>query len=147
MLEVCPAIAQGRPKMQVHPLGIGGKSDPARLVFNGKTGPAILISLVDMGGRLRLVVNDVDCVEAPEMPKLPVARVMWKPAPNLQIAAEAWMLAGGAHHSVLSFDLTAQHMRDYAEILGIEFIHIHKATCINELKRDLFFADLVWKLQ
>ena len=147
MLEICPAIAAHRPKIQVHPLGIGGKSDPARLVFNGKTGPAILISLVDMGGRMRLVVNDVDCVEPPEMPKLPVARVMWKPAPDLQTAAEAWMLAGGAHHNVISFDLTAQHIRDYAEILGIEFVHINKSTCINELKRDLFLLDIAWKLK
>ncbi|MFR3995770.1 MAG: L-arabinose isomerase, partial [Turicibacter sp.] len=103
--------------------------------------------LVDMGGRLRLIVNDIECVKPFDMPNLPVAGVMWRPEPNLQTSAEAWILAGGAHHSVLSFDLTADHMRDFAEMMDIEFVHINKDTDINELKRDLFLADLAWKLK
>lgn len=147
MLEVCPTVSATRPKIEVHPLGIGGKADPARVVFNGKSGAAILVSLIDMGGRLRLIVNDVECVDPFDMPNLPVAGVMWKAMPNLQISAEAWMLAGGAHHSVLSFDLNADHMRDWAEIMDIEFVHINKDTTIIDLKRDLFFADVAWKLK
>jgi len=147
MLEICPSIASDKPRIEVHPLGIGGKSDPARLVFAGKSGAAIVVSLVDMGGRLRLIVNDIECVEPYEMPKLPVAATMWKPLPNLEISAEAWILAGAAHHSVLSFDLTADHMRDWAEMMDIEFIHINKDTNIPDLKRDLFLADLAWKLK
>ena len=147
MLEICPSIASGKPRIEVHPLGIGGKSDPARLVFAGKSGSAIAVSLVDMGGRLRLIVNDIECVEPFEMPNLPVAATMWKPMPNLEISAEAWILSGAAHHSVLSFDLCADHMRDWAEIMEIEFIHINKDTTINQLKQDLFLADLAWKLK
>jgi len=147
MLEICPTIAQDKPRIEVHPLGIGGKADPARLVFAAKTGPAIVASLVDMGGRLRLIVNDIECVEPFEMPKLPVARAMWKPMPNLEISAEAWILSGAAHHSVLSFDLTATHMRDWAEMMDIEFIHINKDTTIDNLKQNLFLADLAWKLK
>lgn len=147
MLEICPTIGQEKARIEVHPLGIGGKSDPARLVFAGKSGDAIVASLVDMGGRLRLIVNDIECVEPYVMPKLPVAATMWKPLPNLEISAEAWILAGAAHHSVLSFDLTADNMRDWAEIMDIEFVHIHKDTNIADLKRDLFLADLAWKLK
>ncbi len=147
MLEVCPTVAANRPKIEVHELGIGNKTAPARLVFDGKSGSAIVASLVDMGGRLRLIVNDIECVEPFDMPNLPVAGVMWRPEPSLQVSAEAWILAGGAHHSVLSFDLTAEHMRDWAEMMDIEFVHIHKDTNINDLKRDLFLADLAWKLK
>ena len=147
MLEVCPTVAENKPRIEVHPLGIGGKSDPARLVFSGKAGPAIVASLVDMGGRLRLIVNDIECVPPFDMPNLPVAGVMWKPLPNLQISAEAWILAGAAHHSVLSFDLNATHLRDWAEMMEIEFVHINDQTTIEELKRDLFLADLAWKLK
>ena len=147
MLEVCPTVAANKPKIEVHELGIGNKTAPARLVFDGKMGSAIVASLVDMGGRLRLIVNDIECVEPMEMPNLPVAGVMWRPEPNLQVSAEAWILSGGAHHSVLSFDLTADHMRDWAEMMDIEFVHINKETKINDLKRDLFLADLAWKLK
>ena len=147
MLEVCPTVAANKPKIEVHELGIGNKTAPARLVFDGKVGSAIVASLVDMGGRLRLIVNDIECVEPMEMPNLPVAGVMWRPEPNLQVSAEAWILSGGAHHSVLSFDLTADHMRDWAEMMDIEFVHINKETKINDLKRDLFLADLAWKLK
>ncbi|MBP3909116.1 MAG: L-arabinose isomerase [Turicibacter sp.] len=147
MLEVCPSVAANKAKIEVHELGIGNKSAPARLVFDGKSGHAIVASLVDMGGRLRLIVNDIECVEPFEMPNLPVAGVMWRPEPSLQVSAEAWILAGAAHHSVLSYDLTADHMRDWAEMMDIEFVHINKETKINDLKRDLFLADLAWKLK
>jgi L-arabinose isomerase len=147
MLEICPTIAEDKPRIEVHSLGIGGKSDPARLVFAGKSGDAMVASLVDIGGRLRLIVNDIECVVPFKMPKLPVAATMWKPMPNLEISAEAWILSGGAHHSVLSFDLTADHMRDWAEMMDIEFIHINKDTTINHLKQTLFLADLAWKLK
>lgn len=147
MLEVCPTVSANKPKIEVHELGIGNKTAPARLVFDGKVGSAIVASLVDIGGRLRLIVNDIECVEPMEMPNLPVAGVMWRPEPNLQVSAEAWILSGGAHHSVLSFDLTADHMCDWAEMMDIEFVHINKETKINDLKRDLFLADLAWKLK
>lgn len=147
MLEVCPSVSATKPQIEVHELGIGNKAAPARLVFDGKAGQAIVASLVDMGGRLRLIVNDIECVEPMQMPNLPVAGVMWRPQPSLQVSAEAWILSGGAHHSVLSFDLTAEHMRDFAEMMDIEFVHINKETNINDLKRDLFLADLAWKLK
>ncbi|MGL4373196.1 MAG: hypothetical protein ACRCS6_05380, partial [Turicibacter sp.] len=123
------------------------RTAPARLVFDGKQGQAIVASLIDMGGRLRLIVNDIEAVKPYEMPNLPVARVMWKALPSLQVSAEAWIVSGAAHHSVLSFDLNADHMRDWAEIMDIEFVHINKETTINELKRDLFLSDLAWKLK
>jgi L-arabinose isomerase len=147
MLEVCPSLAAEQPKIQVHPLGIGGKEPPARAVFKAKAGKAIVVSLVDMGNRLRMIVNDIECVEQPqEMPKLPVAGVLWKPAPSLKTSAEAWILAGGAHHSVLSFDLTAQQMADFAEITGIEFIYINKDTTIPDFHKELFYNDIAWRV-
>lgn len=148
MLEVDPTIADGMPTIEVHDLGIGGKSAPARMVFDGKEGGVILASLVDLGGRMRLIVNDAVAVKPlKDMPKLPVARVMWKPLPDLQTSAEAWILAGGAHHTVMSYTLNADHMRDFAEMVGIEFIHINKDTNINDLKRELMFNDIAWKLK
>jgi len=147
MLEVCPTIAKDRPKIQVHPLGIGDREDPARLVFKAESGKAIVVTLVDMGDRLRMIVNDVECKEQEhDMPNLPVAGVLWKPLPNLQTSAQAWIYAGGAHHSVLSYTLTAEHMRDFAEIIGIEFIHINESTEINALKKELFYNDVAYKL-
>ena len=147
MLEVCPTLAADKPKIQVHPLGIGDREDPARLVFKAQTGDAIVVTLVDMGDRLRMIVNDVECKEqVNEMPKLPVAGVLWKPLPCLQTSAEAWIYAGGAHHSVLSYTLTADHMRDFAEIMGIEFVHINKDTNINEFRKELFYNDVAYKL-
>lgn len=147
MLEVCPSIAKDRPKIQVHPLGIGDREDPARLVFKAKAGSAVVVTLVDMGDRLRMIVNDVECVEQEhDMPKLPVAGVLWKPQPSLQTSAEAWMYAGGAHHSVLSYSLTADHMRDFAEIMGIEFLYINKDTDLNNFKKELFYNDVAYKI-
>ncbi|MDR0248342.1 MAG: L-arabinose isomerase [Oscillospiraceae bacterium] len=145
MLEVCPTIAEHKPKIEVHPLGIGGKNPPARLVFNGKPGKAVCVSLVDMGGRLRLIVLDVQAIEIPfAMPRLPVARVMWKPEPDFFIGCEAWLLAGGAHHTVLSYDTNAEEMADLAEIIGIECVHIGKGTDIAALGRELRMGNLLW---
>ena len=148
MLEVCPSIAAARPRVQVHPLGIGGKADPARLVFDGSSGPATLTTLVDLGDRFRMIVNDVEAVTPPHaMPRLPVARVMWKPLPGLTAASEAWILSGGAHHSVLSYGLTAEHLRSLADILGVEFVHIHRGTDVDDLADRLRLGDAVWKLK
>jgi len=148
MLEVCPSIAEKTPNIEVHPLGIGNRNPPARLTFNSATGNAILISLIDMGGRFRMIVNDIKVVSPlHSMPKLPVASVMWKPMPDLQTAAQAWILAGGAHHSVLSFALNADILRDFAEMTEIEFIHIGEKTDIVELKKELLWNDLAFKLK
>lgn len=147
MLEVCPTLAGDKPKIEVHPLGIGGKEDPARLVFKGRPGDAIVASLVDMGGRLRLIVQDIEAVDPIyEMPNLPVARVMWRAMPDLLTGAECWILAGGAHHTVLSYALNASHMQDFAEMMGIEFVHINKDTKVDEFKQMLFLQDIAWKL-
>ncbi len=146
MLEVCPTVGRDKAKIEVHPLGIGGKNPPARLVFEGKAGPAIAVSLVDMGGRLRLIVNDCEAVKPIlDMPNLPVARVMWKPLPDLKTAAEAWIIAGGAHHTVFSYDVTAAQMRDWAEMLDIEYVHIGKETEMNAFSQQLLLADTVWR--
>lgn len=148
MLEVCPSIAADKPSIEVHPLGIGGKDDPARLVFEGESGKAIVASLIDMGGRLRLIVNDIMAVKPiMEMPNLPVARVMWKPLPNLETSAEAWLLAGGAHHSVISFALSADELRDWANMMDIEFIHITEDIDIHRFKQELMISDIAWKLK
>ncbi len=148
MLEVCPSLAANKPRIEVHPLGIGGKADPARLVFEGHPGKAIVVSMVDMGGRFRLIVQDVEAVKPIyEMPNLPVARVMWKAMPDLKTGAECWILAGGAHHTVFSYSLTATQMQDFAEIMDLEYIHIGKDTTIEGLKQLLFLQDIAWKLK
>ena len=148
MLEFCPSIAADKPRMEVHPLGIGDREPPARLVFEGHPGSAIVVSLVDMGGRLRMIVQDVTAVKPIyAMPNLPVARVMWRPMPDLITGAEAWILAGGAHHTTLSYDITAEQMQDFARMMDIEFVHIDKDTKINQLEKELFLADLAWKLR
>lgn len=148
MLEVCPTIAMDRPRVEIHPLGIGDREAPARLVFDGHEGAAIVVSLIDMGGRLRLICQDIECVKPfMKMPKLPVARVMWKPAPNLQVGVECWILAGGAHHTVLSYDVTAEQMKDWARMMDVEFVHIDKDSTADALEHDLFLSDLAWKLK
>lgn len=135
MLEICSSIADAKPSCEVHPLGIGGKEDPVRLVFNVAAGNAINASLVDMGNRFRLIVNEVEAV-APmaDLPKLPVARVLWDCKPNLDIAATAWILAGGAHHTVYSQVLTTEYMEDFADIAGIELLVIDEKTTIRDFK-------------
>lgn len=148
MLEVCPSVAAERPRIEVHPLGIGDREDPARLVFEGKEGDAIVVSLVDMGGRLRLICQDIHCVKPIlPMPNLPVARVMWQAMPDLKTGIECWITAGGAHHTVLSYDVTAEQMKDWASIMGIEFVHITKDTTVDSLEKELFLNDLAWKLR
>ncbi len=148
MLEVCPSLAAGTPKIEVHDLGIGGKDAPARLVFEGKEGPAIVATLIDMGGRMRLIVNDIQCIKPiMPMPNLPVARVMWKPMPNLEDSAAAWILAGGAHHSVISYTVTAEQLRDWANIMGIEFVHITKDLDLDAFQDHLLLSDIAWKLK
>ena len=148
MLEVCPSVAAARPKIEVHPLGIGGKADPARLVFEGHPGRAVVVSLIDMGGRLRMICQDIECVKPIcEMPNLPVARVMWRPEPDLLTGVECWIQAGGAHHTVLTYDLTAEQFEDFARIMDIEFVHISKDTTAESLEKELFFSDVAWKLR
>ena len=148
MLEVCPCVAADKPRIEVHPLGIGDRQPPARLVFEGKAGDAIVASLIDMGGRLRLVVQDIVCVKPiMPMPNLPVARVMWKAMPDLTTGVECWITAGGAHHSVLSYDVSAEQMKDWARMMDIEFVHITKDTTLEALEKELFLNDLAWKLK
>ncbi|PXX25466.1 L-arabinose isomerase [Arenibacter sp. ARW7G5Y1] len=138
MLEICPSVADKKPSCEVHPLGIGGKEDPVRLVFNSPAGPAINVSLVDLGNRFRLIVNEVEAV-APmgELPKLPVARVLWDAKPDLEIAATAWILAGGAHHTVYSQAVKTEFIEDFAEMAGVELVVIDKNTTIRQFKDQL----------
>ena len=146
MLEVCPSFACERPAIRVEPLGIGDREPPARLTFKAQAGPAILATIIDMGNRFRMIVNDVECVTQPhDMPKLPVSAVLWKPLPDLETSAEAWILAGGAHHSVLSYGLNADVLRHFAEIMDIEFVHIGAHTDIPALRQALRCNDVIWK--
>ena len=149
MLEVCPSLADTRPRIETHHLGIGmNEEDPARLVFDGKSGPAIVVSLVDMGGRLRLIAEEVTCIKPiMPMPNLPVARVMWRPMPDLETAIECWITAGGAHHTVLSFDVSLEMMKDFANIMGIEFVKIDSKTTVETLEEKLMLADIAWRLK
>lgn len=148
MLEVCPSVAAERPAVEVHPLAIGGKGDPARLVFEGRPGPAIVVSLVELGGRLRLICQDIEAVKPLHpMKNLPVARVMWRAEPDLLTGIECWIAAGGSHHTTLSYDVTAEQMRDWARIMGVEFIHIARDTTVEKLERELLWNDLAWKLR
>lgn len=145
MLEICPSIAAGKPSLEVHPLGIGGKEDPARLVFNTPAGPAINASLVDMGNRFRLIVNDVDVVAADnDMPKLPVARALWVPKPNFKDGLAGWIYAGGAHHTGFSQAITAEYMADYADIAGLEYLHITDGTTIHDLKNEIRWNEMYY---
>jgi L-arabinose isomerase len=147
MLEICPSIADGKPSAEIHPLSIGGKSDPVRLVFNGAAGPAVNASIVDMGDRFRLIVNKVNAV-VPEqpLPNLPVARSIWNPEPNLKVAAAAWIFAGGAHHTSYSQALTAQHLEDFAEMASIEYLLIDSNTTLANFKKELRWNDLYYRL-
>jgi len=145
MLEICESIADGRPSCEIHPLGIGGKADPVRLVFNSASGPAINASMVDMGNRFRLLVNEVVAVDPIQsLPKLPVARVLWKPYPDMKTGCAAWILAGGAHHTCYSQNLTAAHMEDFAEMAGIEYVLIGKNTNLYNFKNELRWNDLYY---
>ena len=148
MLEVCPSLAADKPRIEVHHLGIGDRQPPARLVFEGKEGDAIVVTLIDMGGRFRLICQDIVCVKPiMDMPNLPVARVMWEAMPSLETGLECWITAGGAHHSVLSYDVTAEQMKDWARMMDVEFVHITKDTTVASLEQELFLNDLAWKLK
>jgi L-arabinose isomerase len=147
MLEICESIAAGKPKLEVLPLSIGGKADPARLIFDANTGPAVCASIMDMGQRFRMVVNVVDVVPTDEpLPNLPVARALWLPRPNLKTAAAAWIHAGGAHHTGFSYFVTADHLRDFAEMAGIEFLLIDENTRLEEFKKELRWNDLYYHM-
>ena len=146
MLEVCSSIADGPISIKCQPLSMGDREDPARLVFTSKEGKGIATSLIDLGNRFRLIINEVDCHKTErEMPKLPTATNFWTPQPNLKVGAEAWILAGGAHHTAFSYDLTTEQMVDWANMMGIEAVVIDKDTNIRDFRRDLLLGDIVYK--
>ena len=146
MLEVCSSIADGPISIKCQPLSMGDREDPARLVFTSKEGKGIATSLIDLGNRFRLIINEVDCHKTErEMPKLPTATNFWTPQPNLKVGAEAWILAGGAHHTAFSYDLTTEQMVDWANMMGIEAVVIDKDTNIRDFRRNLLLGDIVYK--
>jgi L-arabinose isomerase len=145
MLEICPSIASGKPKLEIHPLGIGGKDDPVRLVFDSPAGPALNASLIDLGTRFRLIVNEVDAVVPPHpLPNLPVARALWKCKPNFKTAVAAWIYSGGAHHTGYSYAVTTEHLRDFAEIAGIEIVVIDADTKLESLRNELRWNEVYY---
>ncbi|MGE5520884.1 MAG: L-arabinose isomerase [Candidatus Dadabacteria bacterium] len=147
MLEICESIADGKPSCEVHPLGIGGKADPVRLVFNVTGGAALNASIIHLGNRFRLLVNEVEAVKPKHnLPKLPVARVLWKPLPDMQTGCAAWILAGGAHHTVYSQNLDSEYLEDFAEMAGIECVMINKKTDLYQFKNELKWSDVYYKL-
>jgi L-arabinose isomerase len=148
MLEICPSVGADKAAIEVHPLGIGGKADPVRLVFTSGPGPAIVASVVDMGNRFRMIVNEVDVV-APDQPfpKLPVARTVWVPRPSLKVAAAAWIYAGGAHHTAFSQALRIEHVEDFAEIAGVELVCIDNDTQLRRFRQELVWSDAAFKLR
>ena len=142
MLEICPSIAESRPSLEIHPLSIGGRDDPVRLVFNARSGPALNVCLIDLGNRFRMIVNEVDVVPPAEpLPKLPVARAVWVPRPNLKLAPTAWIYAGGSHHTSFSQASITESLADFAEIGGIEFLRIGSTTCLDEFRNELRWND------
>ena len=147
MLEVCPSIAGERPRCEIHPLSIGGRDDPVRLVFTAAPGPAVVAGLLDLGTRFRLVANEVEVVAPDEdMPRLPVARAVWQPAPSLEVAAESWLEAGGPHHTSLSRALTTEVFADFAEIAGIELVVIDERTTVGDVKKELRWNQAYYHL-
>jgi L-arabinose isomerase len=146
MLEICPTIADGKVSIKEQPLSMGNREDPARLVFTSKTGMGVATSLIDLGNRFRLIINEVECkkVEKP-MPKLPVATAFWTPMPNLEVGAQAWILAGGAHHTAFSYDLSVEQMVDWADSVGIESIVIDKNTDIRSLKNEMRWNSVAFR--
>jgi len=147
MLEVCPSIASAKPKLEAHPLGIGGKEDPVRLVFNTPAGPAVGASLIDLGNRFRLLVNDLDVIDPPHpMPKLPVAQAMWRPLPNLEDSCACWIYAGGAHHTAFSQAVTGEMLEDFATIADIEYTSINAKTSVSEFRKELRSNEVFYAL-
>jgi L-arabinose isomerase len=138
MLEICPSLAAAQPSCEIHPLGIGGKSDPVRLVFTAPAGPAVNVAMIDLGDRFRLLVNEVDAVDPEQpLPNLPVARALWAPRPDLQTAAAAWIYAGGPHHTVFSQAATSEPIEDFADMVGMQCLVIDRETRLREFKRQL----------
>ncbi len=147
MLEICESIAAEKPFLDIKPLSIGGKADPPRLIFNTSPGPAVNASVVDMGNRFRMIVNEVEVVNPDNpLPQLPVARALWIPKPNLEIAASAWILAGGSHHTAFSKAITREYLEDYAEMIGLEFLLINESTDLFEFKKELKWNDAYYSL-
>ena len=147
MLEVCPLIADAKPKLEVHYLGIGiRKTLTARLVFTSKVGRGVTATVVDMGNRFRLIVGDVECIKPKPLPKLPVASALWIPMPNFEVGAGAWIMAGGTHHSIFSYDITPEYWEDYAEIAGIEMLHIDENTTTENFKREMRINEVYYML-
>jgi L-arabinose isomerase len=147
MLEVCPTIAAGRPRCEIHPLSIGNREDPVRLVFDAAPGPAIVVGLIDLGDRLRLVCNDIEVVAADEpLPRLPVARAVWEPTPSLATSAECWLTAGGPHHTVLSSAVSPEALTDLAEIMGVELVRIGASTEPERFAQELRWNDAYYRL-
>jgi L-arabinose isomerase len=147
MLEICESVASGKPSLEVHPLGIGGKEDPARLVFSAPAGPALNASMIDLGNRFRLIANEVDVVAPPEaMPRLPVARAVWTCRPDFKTACGAWIRAGGAHHTAFSYTVTPEHLRDFAEIAGMELVLVDAGTRLPEFEKELRWNEAYYHL-
>ena len=146
MLEICPSIAEGTPRLEIHPLGIGGKADPVRMVFNARKGRAINACFVDMGKRFRLIANTVNAIEHPDLPKLPVARAVWECQPDFKTAAAAWIHAGGAHHTAYSYDVTPEMLDDFATIAGIELALIDENTKLDRFRQDLRMNEVYWHI-
>ena len=146
MLEVCPTIALAKPTVEVHPLGIGGKEDPARLVFKTAPGNAINVSVIDLGNRFRMIVNEVEVVKCPDMPNLPVASVLWKPLPDLKTGAAAWILAGGAHHTGFSNAINSEYLEDFAGMMGIEYVHIGEKCDLSSFKNELRWNEIYFHI-
>lgn len=146
MLEICSSIADGKPSCEIHPLGIGGKADPVRLVFNATGGKALNASIIDLGNRFRMLIIEVEAIKpVKKLPKLPVARVLWKPLPDMQTGCTSWILAGGAHHTCYSQNLSTETLQDFAEMAGIECITINKQTTIHQLKNELKWNEVCYK--
>jgi len=148
MLEICPSIAKGRPRCEIHPLSIGGKADPVRLVFDTPAGPGLNASIIDLGNRFRLLVNEVEVIEPPEpLPRLPVARALWQPKPNLAVAAAAWIYAGGAHHTGFSQAVTTEMLEDFATMAGVELVVIDEHTRLRDFRRELEWNEVAYGLK
>jgi L-arabinose isomerase len=146
MLEVCPTIALAKPSVEIHPLSIGGKEDPARLVFKTAPGNAINVSVIDLGNRFRMIVNEVEVVKCPDMPNLPVASVLWKPLPDLKTGAAAWIMAGGAHHTGFSTSINSEYLEDFAGMMGVEYIHIGENCDLHSLKNELRWNEVYYQI-
>jgi L-arabinose isomerase len=146
MLEVCPSIALAKPTVEIHQLSIGGKEDPARLVFKTAPGPAINVSVIDLGNRFRMIVNEVEVVKCPDMPNLPVASVLWKPLPDLKTGAAAWIIAGGAHHTGFSTSINSEYLEDFAQMMGVEYVLIDGKCNLTEFKKELKWNEIYYHI-